>query len=412
VFLVFFLISLLTNIMGALIPEIIRSFQLSLTAAGLLPFVFFLSYGLVSIPAGLLIEQTPAKNVVLGALALEAGGALLLPLQPVYATALASFFLIGIGAAALQVIINPLLRTAGGEEHYAFNSAMAQFIFGSGSFLGPLLYSYLVVNLSQGREKAVWLGILSWLTPRSMPWVSVYWVFALAAFAVLAVALLVRMPGRGESITDGAGTRNGYGALVRMPVVWLYFTSIFLYVGLEQGLANWMSQFLFSYHAFDPRTTGALAVSWFWGSMTLGCAVGMILLKVLDSKLILKGLALGALLVFTAAIAGPAWLSVVAFPLMGLCLSVMWPVIFSLGLNSLSHSHGLFAGILCSGIVGGAMLPLMAGQLGDQFGLRSGMLLLYVSIGWIFAIGFWAKPLINNATVRNQPQSADPAGVK
>jgi len=46
--------------------------------------------------------------------------------------------------------------------------------------------------------------------------------------------------------------------------VWLYFVSIFLYVGLEQALSNWISQFLATYHKFDPRTTGALAVSWFW----------------------------------------------------------------------------------------------------------------------------------------------------
>jgi fucose permease len=394
----FFLISLLTNIMGPLIPEMIRSFRLSLAAAGLLPFAFFLSYGLVSIPAGMLVERTSAKKVVLWALVLMLAGALMFPSIPRYGTCLASVFLIGVGAAALQVVINPLLRVAGGEEHYAFNSALAQFIFGAAAFLGPQLYSYLVLNLGTGSQ-SFWLGILESLTPRQLPWVSVYWVFTLAVAIVLVVTAAVRIPRIDPTEEERVGSWGSHRQLIRMPVVWLYFTSIFLYVGLEQGLSNWMSQFLLTYHKFDPQTTGALAVSWFWGAMTLACLVGMLLLKLVDSRRVLIGAALGAIVTFTAAIFGPAQVSVIAFPAMGAFLSMMWPVIFSLGLNSLSHSHGVFAGILCSGIVGGAILPMLIGQAGDLFGLRPGMLLLYIAMGWILSVGFWAKPLINNATI-------------
>ena len=398
VFFLFFLISLLTNIMGPLIPEIIRDFRLSLAAAGFLPFAFFLSYGLVSIPSGMIVERSSAKRVVLWALVLMLAGALTFPSIPRYSTALGSFFLIGVGAAALQVVINPLLRVAGGEEHYAFNSALAQFIFGAGSFLGPLVYSYLVLHVGQPGQSP-WMGALAAITPRNLPWVSIYWVFTLAVAIVLAVAATARIPRIDPTEKERVGSWESHLALVRMPVVWLYFTSIFLYVGLEQGLSNWMSQFLLTYHRFDPQTTGARAVSWFWGSMTLGCLVGMLLLKLLDSRRVLIGAALGAILTFTAAIAGPAGTAVIAFPVMGAFLSVMWPVIFSLGLNSLSHSHGVFAGILCSAIVGGAILPMLVGQAGDLFGLRAALLLLYVSMGWILSVGFWAKPLINNATV-------------
>jgi len=243
------------------------------------------------------------------------------------------------------------------------------------------------------------MGALAAITPRNLPWVSIYWVFTLAVAIVLAVAATARIPRIDPTENERVGSWESHLALVRMPVVWLYFTSIFLYVGLEQGLSNWMSQFLLTYHRFDPQTTGARAVSWFWGSMTLGCLVGMLLLKLLDSRRVLIGAALGAILTFTAAIAGPAGTAVIAFPVMGAFLSVMWPVIFSLGLNSLSHSHGVFAGILCSAIVGGAILPMLVGQAGDLFGLRAALLLLYVSMGWILSVGFWAKPLINNATV-------------
>jgi fucose permease len=85
--------------------------------------------------------------------------------------------------------------------------------------------------------------------------------------------------------------------------------------------------------------------------------------------------------------------------MVGFFLSVMWSVIFSLALNSVAEHHGSFSGILCTGIVGGAVMPALVGWLGDQLGLRFGMTLLFVTIGYILSIGLWAKPLIDNATV-------------
>ena len=78
-----------------------------------------------------------------------------------------------------------------------------------------------------------------------------------------------------------------------------------------------------------------------------------------------------------------------------------WPeILISLALNSVSEYHGSFTGILATGIVGGAVLPAVIGRIGDYFGLRYGLLLLYLTFGYILSVGFWAKPLVNNATLR------------
>ena len=47
-------------------------------------------------------------------------------------------------------------------------------------------------------------------------------------------------------------------------------------------------------------------------------------------------------------------------------------------------------------LVGGAVLPPVIGRLGDQFGLRAGMLVLYLTLGWVTAVGLWARPIISN----------------
>jgi fucose permease len=307
-----------------------------------------------------------------------------------------SLFMIGSSMAALQVAINPLLRVAGGEEHFAFNSAFAQLIFGIASFLSPQIYSYIVLNLEQEPQKNIFLSTLAALVPETMRWVSMYWIFAVVIAAMLLAMAFSRFPAVERKADEAAGTTGMYRYLLHKPVVWLYFFSVFFYVGSEQGTANWMSEFLWKYHGFDPHTTGASAVGWFWGLLTVGCFLGMILLKLLDSRRVLGAFAIGALTCLSFALFGPAAISRFAFPCIGLFASVMWPIIISLALNSVLEHQGALAGIMCSGIMGGAILPLITGRIADSFGLRTGMCLLYVTFGWIFAVSLWAKPLITN----------------
>ncbi len=318
---------------------------------------------------------------------------------PSYSVAVISLFVIGAGMAALQVAINPLLRVAGGEEHFAFNSAFAQLIFGTASFVSPLVYSNLVSHLDPAhRDLAGIYGVLGSVTPPALPWVSIYWIFAVVAGLCVVVTALLRLPKVQRTEEESAGTLSMYRQLLRNPFVWLYSLAIIAYVGCEQGTADWMSPFLERYHHVDPHKGGADAVAYYWGLMTAGCLLGMGLLKLFDSRRVLIGFSLGALCMLSAALFGSADVSRVAFPCIGFFASIMWPTLVSLALNSVPQHHGPFAGILCSGIMGGALVPLMIGWLGDQYGLRVGMLFLYLTFGFVLSVGVWARPLIRNAT--------------
>jgi FHS family L-fucose permease-like MFS transporter len=406
VFLTFFVISLLTNILGPIVPDIISSFRVSLTAAGFLAFAFFIAYGVMSIPAGFLVERFTEKPVMVLAFAAGTLGSLGFALSPGYRVAMISYFTIGAGMAVLQVAINPLLRVAGGEEHYAFNSTVAQFVFGSASFISPRVYSYLVLNLKDpAPDQTVLLRVLRRLTPAELPWASIYWIFAATALVMVFVLLLTKFPRVQHTAEERVGSLSMYRTLVHRRVVWFYFAAMFAYVGSEQGTADWMSSFLSQYHSLDPHTAGAAAVSWFWGLLTAGCLVGMFLLKIFDSRKVLIGGSLGALCSLTVALFGPAKTAVVAFPCVGLFASVMWPIVVSLALNSVSEFQGSFSGILGTGIIGGALVPVLIGRIGDVAGLRSGLALLYVTFGFVLCVGFWARPMINNATIRRKRES-------
>lgn len=399
VFLIFIVISFVTNILGPLVPDIIRDFHVSEGMAGTLALAFFIAYGVMSIPAGFLVERWGEKKLMVTSFVVCTAGALSFALTPTYPIAIVSLFAIGAGFAALQVAINPLLRVAGGEENFAYYSAFAQLVFGAASFVSPLVFTYLIGHMKPGVPQGPVVDLLARLTPPAMPWVSMYWLFALATAAMIVVIALIRLPNVERTADESAGTLSMYRELLRNRVTVLYFLMIFAYVGCEQGTSVWMSRFLGTYHGFNPEVQGASAVAYFWGLMTIGCLIGMLLLKLFDSRRVLIGFASGAILMLTLALFGPAQVSLWAFPAVGLFASIMWPTIVSLALNSVPSHHGPFAGILCTGIMGGAVIPFLIGQLADHIGLRNGMLLLYVTFGCVLSVGFWARPLISNALI-------------
>ncbi len=400
IFLTFFVISLITNILGPIIPDIISSFNLSLTLAAFLPFSFFIAYGVMSIPAGILLEKYSEKPVMIGAFMVSLLGALFFSLFPSYIVALISLFLIGIGIAILQVAINPLLRVAGGEEHFAFNSVMAQLVFGGASFISPYIYSYLVINLKSDNVNDVIINIIKKFIPNNLPWISLYYLFFIVILLMIITISFSKFPTVVKKEDEKAGTWDTHKKLFKNKTVILFFLGIFAYVSTEQGVSNWISQFLKTYHGYDPQTVGASVVSSFWGLMTIGCILGLVLLKIIDSRKVLIIFSLAAMIFLGLAFFGSGEMALFAFPAVGFSASVMWSIIFSLALNSLDSHHGSFSGILCTGIIGGALMPVIIGWLGDLFGLRTGMLFLYIPLGYIFSIGFWAKPIIVNETIK------------
>ena len=400
IFLIFFVISLMSNILGPIIPDIINSFSLSLSLAGFLPFCFFVAYGVMSLPSGLLVERYGEKPVLLAAFGLAAAGAVVFAFNPEFSFALISLFVIGLGMAMLQVVINPLLRVVGGEANFAFNSVLGQLAFGAASFLSPWLYSYLVQNLHTGND-TFYFRFLEKMVPADLSWVSVYYLFALLAVLMFVLISRVRFPKVELREDERVDLGKSLKALLGQRKVWLFFIGVFCYVGSEQGIANWVSKFLQEYHGADPATTGAQVISYFWGLLTVGCLLGLLLLKLMDAKHVLMLFTLGAIAALVLGLTADGNLVLVAFAATGFFLSVMWSIIISLSLNSVAIAHGTFAGLLCSGIIGGAVVPLVIGSLADVIGLREAMFFLLIPLGYIFAIGIWAKPLVTNARVNS-----------
>ncbi|MEI8271084.1 MAG: MFS transporter [Paludibacter sp.] len=402
IMLFWFVISFITNIMGPLIPDVIQNFHLSyLGLAGFIPTSFFVAYAVMSIPSGILIEKLNQKIVLIIGFTLPLIGSLLFAIHPSYITLLLSSFIIGLGMAMLQTVINPLTRVAGGEENFAFFSVFGQLVFGAASFVSPLLYSYLVQELTTNKNgQNLFVTFLAKLTPPELPWASLYWVFALILIAIIVITFMVRFPSLELNEDEKSGSVNSYKTLLKNKYVYLFFFGILSYVATEQGIANWISQFLFKYHGLNPQVVGAQEVGWFWGLMSVGCLIGLFALKLFDSKYILRVSATISIALLFLSLFSSKEIALIGFPALGFTISVMFSIIMSLGLNSVSSHHGSFAGILCTGIVGGAIGPLIVGNLADIVGLKLAMLVILLPMAYIFGISVWAKPLIQNKTVK------------
>jgi fucose permease len=295
------------------------------------------------------------------------------------------------------VIINPLMRVAGGEENFAFYSVMGQLVFGLASFISPFVFTYLIKQLTSGPVTNPMINILGGLVQNGLHWTALYWIFSFIFLIMLVLLALIRMPKVELKEDEKSGAASVYKGLLQRQDIWLFFLGIVAYVGTEQSLANWMSEFLKQYHQVDPATGGANAVAWFWGLMTIGCLAGLVVLKLWDSKQVLKTACILSAIILGIALLGDRQLALWAFPAAGFTISVMFSIVFSL--NSVSKHHGSFSGILCSGIFGGALVPFIVGALGDVVGLRYAMLFLYITLGYLFFIANYAKPLVSNKTI-------------
>ncbi|MAO17591.1 MAG: MFS transporter [Muricauda sp.] len=396
VMIVFFVISFITNILNSIIVDVKDSFDLSLTLTGLLPFTFFIAYGIMSIPAGFLSEKYSERTLLSVSFLIMALASLGFALLPQYGVFSITLFVLGCCMAVLQVIINPMLRVAGGEEHFAFNSVLAQLVFGAASFLSPYLYKYLV---SKNNTGDVFAETLRGWVPQTLPWASLYIVFAAISLILFFYVFLTKYPKFEKTEEEKAGDTSSYWDLLKNKWTILYFLGIFCYVGTEQGVGNWISQFLNQYHGLDPQTVGANTVSYFWAMLTVGCLLGLLLLKFMDSRKLLILATSITIISLILALTGSEQMALIGFPMVGFFISVMYSIIFSLALNSVKEHHGSLSGILCTGIAGGAVIPFIVGGLGELMSLKSGMFFLIIPLAFILSIGFWAKPLVNNKTI-------------
>jgi fucose permease len=401
--LMFLLIGLLMSIMSALIPEIIGDFQISYGLASVLPFAFYIALALTCIPAGIAGEKFTAKSILIFSFLYALAGILVFVLFLSYRASVISLFIIGSAVAIIQVTAVPLLRRACGPENLAFHSTLNQLMYGAGAFLSPVIYSWLSKSMLNGNgENSFLIKILLWLVPPGFEWVSAYWLFVVLLILMIVIVLLVKFPVQEKNHASDQTRNSVYLELFRNKYVIFYFFALMAYASCEQGIAAWMSKFFQDYHGMNPQSEGASILSFYWLLLTIGCLGGMLLLKFFDSRKVLAGLSVLAIVCLIFALYGGTTASKIAFPMVAAFESVMWPVILSLAINSVTRHHEVLSGFMFTASVGGALGPVIVGSLGDLYGLGASLNYLFLPLLIVLSVAFWAKPLVTNKIFNRQ----------
>lgn len=388
--LAYFEIGLMVSIMGAIIPDIIKAYGLNLSAAASLPVAYYLSFGIMAIPSGMLIERFTYKKILLAAYLTVLAGILLFIFSGHYYGHISSIFIIGCALTAVQVLSFPLIRDVVGAQKLPVHVTLNTFMYGIGAFASPYFYTLITKGMA-GTQAAFPLNVLRYLSNGAHPWLAVYHIFLVLFLATTLAILLVRFPKVHLTEAEKVGNLDAFKELLRNRYFYLFFFSLFSYAACEQGISNWITQFLSTYHAVDPQAAGSVVLSLYWLLLSVGCIAGMLLLRYFRAVGILLFFTLAALLFFLAALFSGRALAIWCFPLVGLFHSVIWPLILSLAMNTINKHHGSLSGLLFAASSGGAFGAMAVGKLGDVFGLRLGLLFLIVCYAVVLGVYFWVR---------------------
>lgn len=399
----FFAWGFITSLIDPLVAAVKGIFTLSDAEAQVSAFAFFIAYGLISFPAATLISRVrpvPAILIALTTMTLACIVMLTAANLAIYPLVLAGLFLLASGITVLQVAANPLAAALGDPARSHFRLTLSQTFNSLGTFVGPLIGAHLFLKGVEVKDGAVVTQAVRdqalagidqayfWICGLLIALLLFFWASRRVVSAAVPPAPVGERASAGQLLVEALRSRwavLGAGA-------------IFLYVGAEVAIGTQLALLLNSdavWGASDapfgvPLLGFAMgsdgvpgvslqeagkAVAFYWGGAMVGRAIGSVLLaRVSATRLLMTFTAIAALLCFYVVTVGGVGGGFVALSI-GLFNSIMFPVIFTLTLERSTARPEATSGLLCTAIVGGALIPLLSGTLSDALGYTTALIL-------------------------------------
>jgi MFS transporter, FHS family, L-fucose permease len=385
----FFIFGFITTLNMALVPHLKSVFDLDYAWAMLADSAFFLAYFVFSAPSAKLIEWIGYKKTMVISLFIQVVGCLLfIPAAKFvnFPLFLAAIFIVGAGITALQTAANPYVAILGPEHSAPVRLTLAQAFNSIGALLAPLVGGALILAASPGSKSKAALAD----TVR-VPYLVIAGGLLLLGIAVAFSHLPhIESPQGSHLSTESDPIQNRSIWSFRHTL--LGAVGIFLYVGVEVGLASIAVNY-FKSQGMSSLKTASYLVSLYWAGAMVGRLLGSwMLTKVQTGRLVALFAASGAvLLVVSMLTSGPV--AIWTLVLCGFFNSIQFPNVFALGIAGLGPLTSRGAGLINTAIVGGAVIPYLIGALADKIGIQGSFVLpmaCYLYIAWY---GMWgSKP--------------------
>ncbi len=374
----FFLWGFVHNLDPILIPHLKRSFSLSVLQSSLVDSAVFIAYFLMALPAGFLIRRTGYKNTIVTGLVLFAlGSFLFIPAANTgrYTFFLAALFIIACGLATLETAANPYAALLGPPERAAWRLNLAQSFNGLAVTLAPIVGARVILvqgasdaQLQAMPEAARHLALAAEASSVKAP----YLVLGVAILVVGAIFWRLRLPaiGAGADGADGGegAARGGIARAWARPAIRRAVIAQFFYVGAQVCVFS----FFILYAARAAGLSHLAAADYLgWGcgaAFMTGRFFGTWCMRFVEPARLLLAYALASAALSLLAILGSGMATVFAVIGIAFFMSIMFPTIFSLGIQDAGPDTGMGSSLIVMSIVGGALLPPLFGLLADATG--------------------------------------------
>jgi MFS transporter, FHS family, L-fucose permease len=365
----FFAWGFATSLIDPLIAAVRKVFALSTAEAMLTASAWFIAYAVVSVPAAAVLSKLGYSRAIIAALAVMVLGCLIVPVATIadwYPGVLIALFVIASGVTLLQVAANPLVAALGSRKSSHARLNFSQFFNSLGTTVGPYLGSTVLLTGGVFAAGAVVTAATRDESLRSIDFafLALGGFFAVVAFFIFTARKKINAAAAGAE--DAGGVSSPLKAFTSP---WALFgaLAIFIYVGSEVTIGGLLTNFLHSPTILDiPEADAGRMVSLYWGGAMVGRFIGALLLtKIRAGVLLTVNTAIAAILclVVTQTTGETAAYAAIA---VGFFNSIMFPTIFTLTLERSGAPASATSGLLCTAIVGGAVLPYIAGRLVDD----------------------------------------------
>ena len=365
----FFAWGFATSLIDPLIAAVRKVFDLSTAEAMLTASAWFIAYAVVSVPAAAVLGKLGYSRSIISALAVMVLGCLIVPVATIidwYPGVLIALFVIASGVTLLQVAANPLVAALGSRQSSHARLNFSQFFNSLGTTVGPYLGSTVLLT---GGVFATGAVVTAATRAESLRSIDIAFLGLGAFFAVVAFFIFTARKRINAAAAGAEGSGGVASPLKAFTSPWALFggLAIFIYVGAEVTIGGLLTNFLASPTILNiPEADAGRMVSLYWGGAMVGRFIGALLLtRVRAGVLLSVNTAVAALLcLIVTQTSGEtaAWAAIAV----GFFNSIMFPTIFTLTLERSGAPASATSGLLCTAIVGGAVLPLIAGLIVDD----------------------------------------------
>jgi len=385
----FFIFGFITTLNMALVPHLRSIFNLDYAWAMLADSAFFLAYFVFSAPSSKLIEIIGYKRTMVVSLFVQVVGALLfVPAAALvnFPLFLAAVFIVGAGVTALQTAANPYVTILGPEHSAPARLTLAQAFNSIGATLAPLVAGvFILIDQTKLVSKTNIANT-----------VKVPYMLIAAGLLLLGVAVaFMNLPHITQTQTfrpasDGDTSKTCSIWRYRHTVLGAF--GIFLYVGVEVGLASIAVNY-FKNQGMSSAKTASFLVSLYWFGALVGRLLGSWVLTKIQSGRLLGTFGIAAAAFLSASMLTSGQVAIWTLVLCGFFNSIMFPSIFALGIMGLGPMTSKGSGLIMTACVGAAVIPFLLGALADKVGIQHSFVLPVLCYLYIAFYGFWgSKP--------------------